>query len=283
MKCTVIGCGTAFSYAFGNGNQSFLLEENGRRMLIDCGRTTPEMLHRQGLTFRDIDDIYFSHLHNDHIGALEYAALSRYAWPKHPRNWRDAKYAIRLIGNSKLITDLWAKSLRGGLDTFEGFVADLETVFEPVRIPDNKTYEWEGWEMTLVQQIHIMAGSVISGSYGVVMKKPGHKTVYFVTDSQHCSPRQIEIYYKEADVIIQDCECSNFMSGVHANYIQLAGYPEANSVVLSPEIRAKMWLSHYQDFVTEGRDAQGNPKDWYELAAKDGFAGFVRVGQVFEF
>jgi hypothetical protein len=51
-----------------------------------------------------------------------------------------------------------------------------------------------------------MAGSVISNTFGLIMKKEGHKTLYLVTDSQHCSPHQVEVFYKEADIIIQDCE-----------------------------------------------------------------------------
>ena len=72
------------------------------------------------------------------------------------------------------------------------------------------------------------------------------------------------------------------MSGVHANYLQLSGDPSANSVKLTDETKSKMWLSHYQDFVSENKDFFGKDCNWSERSVKDGFAGFVKVGQVFE-
>jgi ribonuclease BN (tRNA processing enzyme) len=284
VKVTVLGSGTAFSLSTRkNGNASLLLEENGRRMLFDCGRTTPEQLDKINLTFRDIDDIYISHPHGDHIGGLEFAALMRYDWKNHPRNFADSKYAIRLIANSGLMTDLWNYSLRGGLSTFEGFVAQMGTCFEPVRIPDSKTFEWQGWTLLPIQQVHIMSGSSIAFAFGLVMKKEGHKTLYFVADSQHCSPRQMEMYYREADVIFQDCECSPFPTNVHATYKQLSGDLSANSPDIGAEVRGKMWLNHFQDFVLDNKDGLGNDFDWLAQAKKDGFAGFLLPGMVFEF
>ena len=43
-----------------------------------------------------------------------------------------------------------------------------------------------------------------------------------------------------------------------------------------------MWLSHYQDFVSENKDMYGNPCAWDLLAKSDGFKGFVKVGQEIE-
>jgi len=349
VRIKTVGCGNAFSNK--SFNQSFVVEEDGRKMLIDCGMQTPHALTAAGYKAKDIDDIYISHLHADHIGGLEYFAFLRYDWMKHPRKWNEGydtsnvivdlmfgknikSYAPTLIGNKQLLTDLWDKSLRGGLESMEGFVATLETFFQPFPVEPNKPFMWQGWKVDLIQQIHIMSGSVITPSFGIMFSKEGHKSVYFVTDSQHCSPRQQEEYYKRADLIFQDCECTGvnfiyeegakyylrddpkyprqpqvtpwptddmdslelsakgidpleweifkFGSGVHANYAQLAGYPSANSVKLSKEIKAKMMLSHYQDFVLENKDMYGYSVNWDDRAKKDGFAGFVKLGQEFE-
>jgi hypothetical protein len=347
MKVTTIGCGNAFSNK--SYNQSFVLQEGERRLLIDCGMQTPKALVDAGYKPTDIDDIYVSHLHSDHVGGLEYFAFLRYDWVNRPRKWNEylttckdfskfpagevnKKYAPRLIANEQLLKDLWDKSLRGGLESMEGFVATLDTFFEPCPVAPNKPFNWMGWQIDLVQQIHIMSGSVIMPSFGIMLSKPGHKTIYFVTDSQHCSPRQMEEFYRRADIIIQDCECTGvnfqfeegtsvynkdnkwynwpnsiddpdgmksldllangynpqnwscfkFGSGVHANYGQLAGYKSANSIKLSVEIRSKMWLSHYQDFVLANKDMYGNTIDWKGQAAKDGFAGFIKVGMEIE-
>ena len=73
-----------------------------------------------------------------------------------------------------------------------------------------------------------------------------------------------------------------FGSGVHANYAQLAGYPSANCVKLDSNIKAKMWLSHYQDFVPKGKDMYGGKINWEDKIKKDGFSGLAKIGQIFE-
>ena len=303
-----------------------MLEEGGRKLLIDCGYQVPTALRASGIDYKDIDDIYISHLHSDHIGGLEFIAFQRYNWAAKPR--QADENSPRIIGNRQLLDDLWEKSLRGGLESMEGFVADLSTFFHPHPIEPNQTFDWQGWTVELIQQIHVMSGSIIMPSFGLIFSKAGHKSVYFVTDSQHCSPRQIEDFYRKSDIIFQDSEFTGinmempegevyfakdgdnrrksecdatqimellatgweektfsrfvFNSGVHASYAQLAGYPSANSIKLAPEIREKMWLSHYQDFVPSGRDMFGHFVDWEEEIKNDGFAGFVKVGMTWE-
>jgi hypothetical protein len=314
MKVKVLGCGNAFSTL--NGNACFLLEDTQRRvlrdwskgedeedsaecfktrhMLIDAGWALPYMLKKNGIDIRHITDIYLSHQHSDHAGSLEYIGFMRYDWVNKPDHFSKFKgmNAPALIANAKLMDDLWDKTLSGGMSSVEGLDTKLETFFEPCPIRGSEKFYWCGWTCSLIQQIHIMTGSMISNTFGLFMEKDGHPSLYFVTDSQHCSPRQIEIFYKRADVIFQDCECigvdtpnkhMKFCSGVHANYAQLAGWGGTNSVILPEEIKKKMWLTHYQDFVSEGKDFFGNSCDWNELAVEDGFKGFLKVGQEFEF
>lgn len=290
MQITVVGCGNFDSRL--NYNQCFLLEEDGRTMIFDYGYKIPDAIDNLNINIQDIDDVYISHLHADHIGGLEPLGFTRYDWAHKPRHFSDSHVKVpRLIANKHLLDDLWNKSLCGGLDSMEGFDANINTFFEPKPIEPNIPFEWQGWECKLIQQVHIMTGSIISNTFGLLMSKEGHKTIYFTADSQHCSPRQMENFYTEADIIFQDCECIgvnyetkklDFMSGVHANYAQLAGWPSANSVDIGDDIRQKMWLSHYQDFVMRDTDYLGHDVDWEKEAEFDNFKGFVKVGQVIE-
>lgn len=280
MKVKVIGCGNAFSNL--NYNQCFLLEENQKKMLIDFGYQIPAALKNSHISFKEIDFIYISHLHADHVGGLEYLAFMRYDWEKRCRDAKDGNYAPVIIGNERVLFDLWETSLKGGLEYMEGFMATLETFFIPRPIKENETFLFEGWTVSLIPQVHIEADvNHIMPTYGLMLKKDGHKTIYFTTDSQHASHNQIEKHYQEADIIIQDCEIlpAEQMSVVHANYFQLAGYPEANSRKLEKSVKAKMLLSHYQDFYNYKQDYYGNPCDWDDKAREDGFAGFVKIGQ----
>ena len=257
---------------------------------------------------------------------MEYFAFQRYDWSNKPRKAGDS--SPNIIANKHLLENLWNKSLRGGLESMEGFVADINTWFNTQPIEPNESFEWQGWKVILVQQIHVMSGSIIMPSFGIMFSKNEHKTIYFVTDSQHCSPRQMEDFYTWADIIFQDSEFVgidttfeegalyfekegekilksqmndmdilvkmaeqweektwsryNFDSGVHANYGQLAGYPSANCIKLDPKIKRKMWLSHYQDYVPKGRDMYVGKINWEDQIKKDGFAGLIKVGQIFK-
>ena len=299
MKITIIGTGSAFSAI--NYNTCYLLEEDGRRMLIDCGQQVLAGLRAQHVDINSIDDIYISHLHADHIGSLEAMAFMRYDWMGKPQLAKNNPKAPTLYCNQQLRTDLWEKSLRGGMECIEGMQANLDTFFKvpgPVANLIPNMFYWQGWDCSMIQQVHIMTGSTISQTFGLMMERPDHPVLYFTTDAQYCSPNQIQVFYKKADLIFQDCEVIPFCSGVHANYIQLAGYEDANSTKLSADIKAKMWLTHYQDCVTtrtkvlhsvspyEFYTQRGSgsviPFDWQPQALDDGFKGFLTVGQVLE-
>jgi ribonuclease BN (tRNA processing enzyme) len=299
MKLKVIGCGSALDTGDKLGNQSFILEDQNWRLLIDCGRSTPEMLKRANIDPASITAVYISHLHNDHIGGLEWLGFTRYDWltkPKHYSEFKNGSAPI-LIGNEQVIKDLWDHSLKGGMNSMAGFESNLETFFNaaPVSPNDGFCFKFDklGYgesQIDLVQQVHIMAGNIILPSYGLFIKGL-KKKVYLTTDAQYFQPEQVRIFYDEADIIIQDCECigvdtenkkMDFKSGVHANYAQLAGWDDANAMKLGDDIKKKVWLSHYQSFVAENKDYKGNYCDWQIQTRDDGLAGFVYVGQEFE-
>lgn len=81
------------------------------------------------------------------------------------------------------------------------------------------------------------------------------------TDTQFCLEEFAELY-ERADIIFHDCETAKVPSGVHAHYQELLTLPE--------RVKSKMWLYGYQP---------GSLPD----ANKDGFRGFVKRGQIFDF
>lgn len=274
MKLTFIGVGSAF--ALGNLNSNMLLEYAGEspsednksivrtsmRMLIDCGHTAQQALKDLGLTAFDIDDVYISHQHADHIGGLEWLGFSRY-FAKLIKE----QPLPNLYLNQKLATTLWNDSLRGGMRSHQGVILELDDFFEEVhRIRRNQEFWWCGRKMQPVQTVHIMDGYEIVPSYGLLIDGPLGEA-FLTTDTQFC-PRQIEDLYKRAWIIFQDCEAAPYRSGVHAHYDDLRTLPGAT--------KAKMWLYHVNDDVT----APNSP--WQQRAKDDGFAGFIQKGQSFE-
>jgi ribonuclease BN (tRNA processing enzyme) len=253
MKLTFLGTGSAFTIGANNYHSNMLLENDAKeRLLIDCGSDARFSLYEQGFSFRDIEDVYISHLHADHAGGLEWLAFSR-----HFDEDCD-KPTLHIC--ETLVDDLWNKVLSGGLSSLQATIANLSTYFNIDPIKVNSTFRWKKLELRIVQTVHIMSGYTLVPSYGLLFEADGLK-VFITTDTQFC-PHQIMDFYHEADIIFHDCEISKKLSGVHANYRELK--------TLSPELRKKIWLYHY------------NPEELPD-AKKDGFRGFVKKGQCFNF
>ena len=256
FKLTFLGSGSAFytgEYLGENWQSNILIESpSGRRLLLDCGSDIRFSLKEQSLNVNDIDDVYISHLHADHIGGIEWLAFGT----KFSENGRKPN----IWAERSILKDLWSHSLRGGLGSIEGEDANIHSYFNPHPIRENGGFIWEGIEFRLVQVVHVMDGFKISPSYGLLFEI-GSKRIFFTADTQF-APSQISQFYRSADVILHDCETADTQSGVHSHYSQLLNLPV--------EIRRKMWLYHYQS---------GCKND----ACKDGFAGWVEKGKKFTF
>lgn len=252
MKLTFIGSGSAFTVGADNFQSNMILEENGNNLLIDCGSDAKISLHELGYSYKDIKNIYISHLHSDHVGGLEWLAFTNFFDPT------STKPNLYIAEN--LADELWNNVLSGGLKSIQGVSATLSTFFKLKKVKANTSFTWEKTHFNIVQTVHVMSEYSVIPSYGLIFNANG-VNVFITTDTQYC-PHQIMDFYKRADVIFQDCETSIIPSGVHAHYNELCS--------LDYSIRKKMWLYHYNP----------GPLPNYK---KEGFKGFVKKGQVFDF
>lgn len=273
VELQFVGTGSAFCLGNWQSNALLTVETNGttKRMLIDCGGDARHALHEAGFSYLDIDAVYVSHVHADHIGGLEWLAFARHFDPRSTER-------PRAIGNHRVLSDMWFNSLTGGLSSLEGQRANLDTYFKDYALADNQEFMFSGLRIEPVRVMHIMNHLEYMPSYGLIMHMPGGQRVFFTTDAQH-APTQIAHFYDRSDIIFHDCETmysrdehgvtdfeSPIKSGVHAHLEEL--------VTLSQDTRAKMWLYHYQD------GTMGGPIEDRALANR--FRGFVEKGTTFQ-
>ncbi len=263
MKLTFLGTGSAF--AMKNWQTNMLIEfDSGYKLLIDCGGDIRFSLEEYGLSYLDINGVYVSHLHADHIGGLEWLAFTTYFDPRY--NGRPDLFISEF-----LVDDLWTRSLSGGLASLQGKRNTIDRFFAVYAVEKNGTFRIplraDSPEFQLVQTVHFVNGYTFELSFGLIFKA-GTEVVFITTDTQY-APNQIKDFYDQATVIYHDAECSPFRSGVHAHFDELVDLPS--------DTKAKMWLSHYQDDVIDNWD------EWQARAKECGFRGFLPKGHVVEF
>lgn len=258
MKLKFLGVGSAFApLSLGQSNM-ILTAESGDIMMIDCGMTAPYIFRDElKLKVNDIDALYVSHLHADHIGGIEWLGFMRYFVPKKDSAGNVIKPKLFMVPD--LMQELWETSLKGGMQSVEGKIMNLTDYFDCIPVVANTPFSWNGYVFNPVQTIHVMSGYMFKHSYGLMIENPNQAKTFITTDTQFC-PYQLNTFYNQATTIFHDCETLPFKSHVHAHYEDLKTLP--------PEIKAKMHLYHYQNTIP-------NPKD-------DGFQGFVFKGMEFD-
>ena len=233
-----------------------LIENGSDCMLFDCGEDVMHSLKAAGRTPEEITAVYISHLHADHCYGLSWLGYYSYFIMKK---------RIKLYTHESLIADIWSM-LRPSMEKLDGAKAmmTLTDYFEvhPVRRDDGGSL-FGGCD--LAKQLHVETSCGHMYSYGLVLNID-RKRVFISSDSKDIKiPSTSKLTCREEcdyKYVFCDCDVMN-LGGVHPNYDTLK--------LFAKETKSKMWLYHYHDLGDDMPDA-----------VADGFAGFVKEGQVFE-
>lgn len=189
---------------------------------MDCGYTVPGRLRQMGVGVQNIDAIFVSHLHGDHIYGLEEVGF---------RSKFSEGCRVNLIVPEPLLPGLWQNILSGTMREPENHCR-LSDYFDvhPIRV--GETLHQGPYSI----DIHPVNHVPYAECYGVKVGANG-KSVAFTADTKAgVSP----FFYEGTECVFHDCSfLPYFKETVHTHFQELLEY--------APEQRMKTWLVHYDD------------------------------------
>lgn len=232
----IVGCGHSESLEHFNNNA--LVRSDKGIMLIDCGHTIKHALSKIDLDFSNVNAIFITHVHGDHVFGLERAAYElRFLHNKK----------IPLIFHESIYEELWENTLKGSLGRNSDGECALEDYFDVIPLT---SFEF----------------SCLGNNYKIfeVKHTPGKKTFGVCLNDK--------IFYSSDTIAIPEIINSiEFEVGFHDVTLTLSNPVHAtlNSLIeaYSPEIRKKLYLMSYQD----------NWKK-HEKIVNSNFIGFAKQG-----
>lgn len=219
LSLQFLGVGGFFGPTY---HSNILLNIDGKNLLLDCGSDIRHSLADSPYDWSDIDAVYISHLHGDHVGGLETLAYAN----KFINNGKK----IPLFIHRSMISTLWTM-LHPSLSNVKGCCV-LNDYFL-VNVVDD-SFWYNAMKFDLVRNLHIKTKyEPYMYSYGLFFKD-----IYWSSDT--C---EINKYYcDKAKIIFHDCETLDKPSGVHTHYNELFKNPNF----------VKMVLYHYSKSQDEG-------------------------------
>lgn len=232
----IIGCG--HSESFDNFNNNALVKSSQGNLLIDAGYTIKNALHAQGMTIKDINAVFITHVHGDHVFGLErlaYESKFRY------------QTRIALYYHESLYDELWHQTLKGSMGKHGDGEASLEDYFDlfPIASLECEIYSHQ---FQLFQNKHTPG----KPSFGINI----NEKLFFSGDTTAIPEIISDLTF---DVGFHDVTLSPF-NPVHASINSLIEkYPL--------DIRKKLYLMSYEDHWPE-----------YATQVEENFLGFARQG-----
>lgn len=231
MKLIPLGVGGAFTERFYHNN--YIAEIGSMKLLIDAGTTLRESMKKAGYAYIDLDAVWISHLHFDHVGGLEELVMQRF-W-----QFKDGEHTpimTPIFVHQKVYLQL-RKLLSAALDN-QGRTVDDFCKFTVVK--DQEVIDFAGVELEIFDTSNSHAKGLVSS--GLFIKGP-LGNVLFPSDVKDLRKADLLRFVNDETLaIFQDTSFT--FNGVHAQFKDvLSYYPK--------ERRHLIYAMHYNDNIED--------------------------------
>lgn len=187
-KLTVLGSGT-FQPTINRGCSGYVVQINSTNILMDAGSGTLRQLAKIGIPATQLDKIFITHLHPDHIGDL-LAIL----FAKRCSSEKGLKI-LKLYG---------PKGFKKYFESFfklnKVFLGEVQKYIETIEYSDNK-FSFDGWDIFFLKMNHTIL------SYGFRIVTRDNKIISYTGDTEYCD-KIIELVM-DSNLSIIECSCNN--------------------------------------------------------------------------
>jgi ribonuclease BN (tRNA processing enzyme) len=203
MKLTVIGSGSTVPHPR-RTSAGYWLETGGGNILLDCSASVPSRMASLGLDWPNLDTIWVSHFHMDHVGGIG----PLLAGTKHSAAMKQREKPVRIFGPEGL-RDL----IHGSSDV--GTYRLLEQPF-PVEIIEVEALEkfniLPGVEAVAMQTPHTKE------SHALHLRDGGDKVFVYTSDTAF--DKTLATFGRAADLFL--LECTYFKDKPAKKHLELA-------------------------------------------------------------
>ena len=203
MKFIVLGSGTSVPHAQ-RSSSGYWIETSGGTLLLDCSAAVIHRMAQENLDWANLDAIWISHFHLDHVGGLAPFLFG-------------TKYAPQTQSRTKPLKIFGAAGLRELLEKFDA--ANDYNLFKqsfPIKIIEIKQHErfelLPGLEAVAFKTRHTIE------SHAIRIFDKNNKTIVYSADTGFT--KSLGEFARNADLFV--CECSFFKDKPTENHLELA-------------------------------------------------------------